>query len=70
MIAEKKKKSSGGGNYYKTKEQRLDGNFVRSLCAMLAEGEISYPEAYRLTNTTGKTFSKIACDFGGVGFHG
>lgn len=69
LIAMKKKKSSGG-DYYKTMAQRLDGGLVRSLCAKLADGSMSYTEAYRLTNTSGKTFPKIAHDFGGVGFYG
>lgn len=68
MAMQKSKQRGSGGDFYKTAESRLDGNFVRSLCIKLAEGGISYPEAYRLTNTTGKTFSRIARDFGGVGF--
>ena len=65
-----KRKKSSGGDYYKTMAQRLDGGLVRSLCAKLADGSMSYTEAYRLTNTSGKTFPKIAHDFGGVGFYG
>ena len=46
---------------------RLDGCFVRALCESIQTGRTSYTEAYRLTNTSRKTFSEIAVRLGGVG---
>lgn len=68
LSLKKAKEHAPGGNYYNIARSRLDGNFVRALCTKLAEGGVSYPEAYRLTNTNGQTFPHIARDFGGVGF--
>ena len=68
LSVQKPKSNAPGGDFYRTARSRLDGNFVRALCTGLAERSISYPEAYRLTNTNGKTFPKIAHGFGGVGF--
>ena len=45
---------------------RLDGCFVRALCESINMGRTSYTEAYRLTNTSRKTFSEVAQRFGGV----
>lgn len=60
------RESSGGGNYYNTMESRLDGHFVKALCESINMGRTSYTEAYRLTNTSRKTFSEVAKQFGGV----
>lgn len=57
---------SGGGNYYNTLRTKLDGGFVRALCESVTSGRTTYTEAYRLTNTTRKTFPEIAMRFGGV----
>lgn len=62
----KENRESSGGDYYRTMMTRLDGNFVRALCESISMGRTSYTEAYRLTNTSGKTFSEIAQRFGGV----
>lgn len=62
----KESKESSGGNYYKTMGSRLDGNFVKALCESIGMGRTSYTEACRLTNTSSKTFSQIAREFGGV----
>ena len=35
---------------------KLDGVFVRALCESVNSGRTSFTEAYRLTNTTSKTF--------------
>ena len=45
---------------------RLDGNFVKALCESISMGRTSYTEAYRLTNTSRKTFSEVAQHFGGM----
>lgn len=53
--------------YYKMlKETNKDGAFVRALCESVNSGRTSYTEAYRLTNTTSKTFSEAASGLGGV----
>ena len=59
-------KEHGGGNYYNTMGTRLDGGFVRALCESVNMGRTSYTEAYRLTNTTRKTFSDVAKGLGGA----
>lgn len=61
-----KQEKTSGGNYYSTLQSRLDGVFVRALCESINSGRTSYTEAYRLTNTTGKTFSEVAGRLGGV----
>lgn len=55
-----------GGNYYFTMSSRLDGSFVRALCESINIGRTSYTEAYRLTNTSPKTFIEVAQRLGGV----
>lgn len=62
----KENKEKAGGNYYNTKVSRLDGCFVRALCESINMGRTSYTEAYRLTNTSRKTFSNVVQHFGGV----
>lgn len=62
----KENKESNGGNYYNTMGNRLDGCFVRALCESINSGRTTYSEAYRLTNTSRKTFSEIALRLGGV----
>lgn len=57
---------SGGGNYYNTMGTRLDGGFVRALSESVRVGRTSYTEAYRLTNSNGKTFDEIVARKGGV----
>jgi len=59
-------KTSSGGNYYNTMGSRLDGCFVRAICESVNMGRTSYTEAYRLTNTSKKTFSSVAKSLGGV----
>ena len=62
----KENKDSSGGNYYNTMGARLDGCFVRALCESINMGRTSYTEAYRLTNTSRKTFSDVVKGLGGV----
>ena len=62
----KENKDTSGGNYYSTMGARLDGCFVRALCESVNMGRTTYTEAYRLTNTSRKTFSEIAQRLGGV----
>lgn len=54
-----KKKKQSGGDYYKTMSSRLDACFVRALCESISIGRTSYTEAYRLTNTSSKTFCDV-----------
>lgn len=62
----KENKDTSGGNYYNTMESRLDGCFVRAICESINMGRTTYTEAYRLTNTSPKTFPEIAQRLGGV----
>lgn len=61
-----KQEKGSGGNYYSTAKSRLDGVFVRALCESVNMGRTSFTEAYRLTNTTSKTFSEVVSRMGGV----
>lgn len=63
---EYKQEKSSGGEYYRVARSKLDGAFVRALCESVNSGRTSYTEAYRLTNTTSKTFSEVASGLGGV----
>ena len=63
---EYKQEKSSGGDYYTVARSKLDGAFVRALCESVNNGRTSYTEAYRLTNTTSKTFSEAASGLGGV----
>lgn len=60
----KENRESSGGNYYNTMSSRLDGRFVKALCESINMGRTSYTEAYRLTNTSRKTFSEVAQHLG------
>lgn len=62
----KEKGDSSGGSYYNTMKTRLDGGFVRAIYESLNSGRITYTEAYRLTNTSSKTFPEIINRLGGV----
>lgn len=61
-----KQEKSPGGDYYRVARSKLDGVFVRALCESVNSGRTSFTEAYRLTNTTSKTFSEVASGLGGV----
>lgn len=61
-----KVKNTTGGDYYNTMKSRLDRIFVRALCDSVNTGRTSYTEAYRLTNTSSKTFAKVVEKFGGT----
>lgn len=62
----KESKKNPGGDYYNTMGSRLDGSLIRALCESINMGRTSYTEAYRLTNTSRKTFSDVAQRLGGV----
>ncbi len=62
----KENKQTNGGNYYNTIGSRLDGSLIRALCESINMGRTTYTEAYRLTNTSRKTFSEVAQRLGGV----
>lgn len=63
---EDKEEKSSQGNYYGNVESRLDKAFMKAICESVVTGELSYPDAYRLTNTSRKTFDQVAADLGGV----
>ena len=52
--------------YYNTVGFRLDRCLIRVLCESIIMGRTTYTEAYRLTNTSRKTFSEAAQRLGGV----
>lgn len=57
---EKQKESGkGSGNFYNNLSYRLDNRFVNALNNSIYEGATTFTEAYRLTNTTRKTFSTL-----------
>lgn len=57
---EKQKESAkGSGNFYNTLSYRLDNRFINALNNSIYEGTTTFTEAYRLTNTTRKTFSTL-----------
>lgn len=62
----KEKKEDNRGDYYNTMHSRLDGCFVRALCESINLGRTSFTEAYRLTNTSPKTFAEVAQRLGGM----
>lgn len=55
----KQSKQSSGGNYYATRASHWDARFLQALDASTRSGQTSYLDAYRLTKTTGRTFSKL-----------
>ncbi len=52
-------KSSSGGDYYRTQKSRIDNRFLLALNDSTLEGKTSFSEAYRLSNTSRKTFSAL-----------
>lgn len=62
----KENQQTDGGNYYNTMGSRLDGCLIRALCESINMGRTTYTEAYRLTNTSRKTFSEVVQRLGGV----
>lgn len=62
----KQNKEAGGGNYYNTMVTRLDTSFVKALFNSVQSGRTTYTEAYRLTNTSSKTFLEIVNRLGGI----
>ncbi len=57
--SKKKEKANSGGNYYATRASHWDARFLQALDASTKSGQTSYLDAYRLTKTTNKTFSKL-----------
>jgi Zn-dependent peptidase ImmA (M78 family) len=56
---EKKKEKSSGGDFYASNALRLDHNFISALHSSVQEGKTLSTDAYRLTNTTRKTFPAL-----------
>lgn len=55
-IKHKKKKAGGGGDYYRAQASRQDPGFLSALHNSVLEGTTSYTDAFRMTNTTNRTF--------------
>lgn len=60
------KKKSSGGDFYKTMRSKMDRRFINALENSAREGRTQYAEAYRLTKTNRKTFSKLVNEMGGA----
>lgn len=57
---DKQKESvKGSGNFYNNLSYRMDSRFINALNNSIYDGTTSFTEAYRLTNTTRKTFSAL-----------
>lgn len=56
---ETKMKNDSGGNYYTTAGSRIDSRFKMLLGNSVLNGRTSYAQAYRLSNTSAKTFSSV-----------
>jgi Zn-dependent peptidase ImmA (M78 family) len=56
---EKRSEQGSGGNYYNTLKTRIDNRLVLALRNSVYEGRTTFTEAYRLTNTSRKTFSAL-----------
>ena len=59
-------KSSSGGDYYVTAASRYDNRFLIALDNSIHEGKTQFTDAYRLTNTNRKTFSKLVDKVRGI----
>ena len=58
-IENEESKSTNGGDYYITAASRYDNRFLIALDNSIHEGKTQFTDAYRLTNTNRKTFSKL-----------
>lgn len=56
---EKRSEQGSGGNYYNTLKTRIDKRLVLALSNSVYEGRTTFIEAFRLTNTSRKTFSAL-----------
>ncbi len=54
-----KMRNDSGGNYYPTAKSRIDSRFKMLLGNSVLNGRTSYAQAYRLSNTSAKTFSNV-----------
>ena len=59
VFIKQKEKKSKGGDYYRTVETRLDKRFLRLIANDVKAGHTRPMDAYRLTNTTIKTFDAV-----------
>ena len=59
-------KKGSGEDFYRTLNSKWDRRFVLALAASAKSGQTLYSDAYRLTNTTGKTFHELVGKAGGV----
>lgn len=59
MFIKQKEKKSGGGDYYNNVGTRLDKRFLRLISNDVKAGHTRPTDAYRLTNTTFKTFDAV-----------
>lgn len=55
----KKKEETSGGDFYKIQEKKLGKLFVEIVRCALADGFITYTDAFRLTNLYGKSFYNL-----------
>lgn len=60
------RKKTSGGNYYATMATRLDHSLIIALDNSVREGKTQFTDAYRLTNTNRRTFSKLVEEVRGI----
>jgi Predicted Zn peptidase len=67
QFEEAQKNNANGGQYYATEAFKIDNRFLLALDSSLKEGKTQFTDAYRLTNTTRKTFAKLVDKVRGIG---
>lgn len=65
---QKSEKTSTGGNFYNSIAVKNDKRFVLALNSSMYEGTTQFTDAYRLTNTNRKTFSKLVEQVRGINY--
>lgn len=58
-LFEEKWESCGNGDYCRNPASKMDRNFVTALARSTRAGKTQYTEAYWLTNTNRKTFTRL-----------
>lgn len=61
-------KKGGGGNFYNNIAFKNDRRLILALNSSIYEGTTQFTDAYRITNTTRKTFSKLVDKVQGIAY--
>jgi Zn-dependent peptidase ImmA (M78 family) len=59
LTANSRKVNQDGGDYYRTAKSRYGISLILALDSSIQEGKTTYTEAFRLTNTSRKTFDTL-----------